>query len=227
MVTIEGEVWFPGRYCLTQKSETLWQLIRRAGGFSDRAFPIGTVFKREAIADDLQRKNIEHILTRSQPLVADSTGLLKPVNALEFEPRRMDRIIIDMERLMATDGHEGDFSLQAGDYIYVPEIPTGISVLGEVCANGTIKYTPDRKVGYYIEQAGGVTKRADKGEIRLISANGRVQATGNVMGRRVDLGDVIVVPAEIKKEKDWFKYISASLSILTGVATSILIIDRL
>ncbi len=227
MVTIEGEVRFPGRYSLTQRNETLWQLIHRAGGFTGRAFPIGTVFKRAAIADDLQRKNIDHILTRSQPLVADSTGVLKPISALEFEPSRMDRIIIDMDRLMATGGEEGDFTLQTGDYIYVPEIPTGISVLGEVSANGTIKYLADKKVNYYIEQAGGVTKRADKDEIRLIKANGRVHATGNVTRRKVDLGDVIVVPAEIKKERDWFKYISASLSILTGVATSILIIDRL
>jgi hypothetical protein len=43
----------------------------------------------------------------------------------------------------------------------------------------------------------------------------------------VDLGDVIVVPAEIKKDRDWLKYISTSLSVLTGVATSIFIIDRL
>jgi len=227
MVTIEGEVRFPGRYSLTQKNETLWQLIHRAGGFTTKAFPIGTVFKRAAIAADLQRKNIEHILTRSQPLMADSAGLLKPITALEFDPGRMDRIIIDMDRLTTTNGNEGDFTLQAGDYVYVPEIPTGISVLGEVCANGTIKYRSDQKVGYYIEQAGGVTKRADKDEIRLIKANGRIHASGGVMGRKVDLGDVIVVPAEIKKEKDWLKYISASLSILTGVATSIFIIDRL
>ncbi len=227
MVSIEGEVRFPGRYSLTHKNETLWQLIHRAGGFTDRAFPIGTVFKRAAIADDLQRKDVEHILTRSQPLVADSTGLLKPMSTIEFEPRRMDRIIINMDRLIATNGVEGDFTLQTGDYVFVPEIPTGISVLGEVCANGTIKYQPDKKVGYYIEQAGGITKRADKGEIRLIKANGRVFSSGNVTGKKADLGDVILVPAEIKRERDWFKYISASLSILTGVATSILIIDRL
>jgi hypothetical protein len=48
-----------------------------------------------------------------------------------------------------------------------------------------------------------------------------------VQKHKIDLGDVIVVPTEIKKEKDWLKYISTSLSILTGVATSILIIDRL
>ncbi len=227
MVTIDGEVQFPGRYSLTQDHETLWRLIKRAGGFTDKAFPTGTVFKRTAIADDLARKDIEDILTRSQPLVADSTGLLKPVPAVEFQTDGMDRIIIDMDRLMASNGAEGDFALQAGDDVFIPEVPTGISVLGEVSANGTIKYQPGQKVTYYLDRAGGFTKRADKGQTRLIKANGRVFSSGNVKGRKVDLGDVVVVPAEIKKEHDWLKYLTASLSVLTGVATTVLLIDRL
>ncbi len=227
MVTIEGEVNFQGRYSLTNKDESLWELIVRAGGFSGKAFPAGTIFRRGAIVEDLQRIDIKHILEGSQPLLADSTGTLRPVPILSLEKNNMDRIIIDMEKLIATDGMESDFKLQAGDYIYIPEIPTGISVLGEVCANGTIKYQSDKKVKYYLEQAGGLTKRANKDEIRLVKANGRVFASGKVKGKKVDLGDVIVVPTEIKKEKDWLKLVSTSLSILTGVATSILIIDRL
>ncbi len=227
MVTIDGEVRFPGRYSLTEDHETLWGLINRAGGFTNKAFPPGTVFRRTAIADDLERKDIDNILSRSQPLIADSTGMLKPVPTVDFQPNGMDRIIIDMNRLMASSGTEGDFALQAGDYIHVPEVPTGISVLGEVCANGTIKYQPGKKVNYYLDQAGGFTKRADKGQTRLIKANGRVFSSGNVKGRKVDLGDVVVVPAEIKKEHDWLKYITASLSVVTGVATTVLLIDRL
>lgn len=227
MVTIDGEVRFPGRYSLTHNNETLWELVNRAGGFSQKAFPPGTIFKRGAIVDDLQRMDIENILEGSQPLLADSTGTLKPIRNLNLEQYSMDRIIIDMQELITTRGAQSDFKLQTGDFIYVPEIPTGISVIGEVCANGTIKYQPDKKVKYYLELAGGYTKRADKGEVRLVKANGRVFASGNVPGKTVDLGDVVIVPAEIKREKDWLKYISTSLSILTGVATSILIIDRL
>jgi len=227
MITIEGEVRFPGRYALTGKNENLWQLLNRAGGFTEKAFPEGAIFKRGAIAQDLQRKDIENVLEGSQPLLADSTGVLQPVRVLTLKSQSMDRIIIDMESLIATGGTKSDFKLQAGDYIFIPEIPTGISVLGEVCANGTIKYQPEKKVKYYIDQAGGFTKRADKGEVRLVKANGRVYATGKVSNQRVDMGDVVIVPSEIKKEKDWLKFVSTSLSILTGVATSILIIDRL
>lgn len=227
MVSIEGEVRFPGRYALTGKNETLWQLLNRAGGFTEKAFPEGAIFKRGAIAEDLQRKDIDNVLEGSQPLLADSTGVLQPVRVLTLKSQSMDRIIIDMESMIASGGTKSDFKLQSGDYIFIPEIPTGISVLGEVCANGTIKYQPDKKVKYYIDQAGGFTKRADKGEVRLVKANGRVYASGKVGNQRVDVGDVVIVPSEIKKEKDWLKFVSTSLSILTGVATSVLIIDRL
>lgn len=227
MVTIEGEVRFPGRYALTGQNETLWELLNRAGGFTMKAFPEGAIFKRGAIAQDLQRKDIANVLEGSQPLLADSNGVLQPVRVMTLKSQSMDRIIIDMELMLATHGEKSDFKLQAGDYIFIPEIPTGISVLGEVCANGTIKYQPDRKVKYYIDQAGGYTKRADKGEVRLVKANGRVYATGKVRNQRVDIGDVVIVPSEIKKEKDWLKFVSTSLSILTGVATSLLIIDRI
>ncbi len=227
MVTIEGEVRFPGRYSLTHKSETLYELINRAGGFTDKAFPTGAIFRRGAIADELQRKDIGNVLKGSQPLLADSTGLLQPVRTFDLTAQNVDRIIIDMDQLIATKGTTSDFNLQAGDYIFIPEIPTGISVLGEVSANGTIKYQSNRRVKNYLEQAGGCTKRADKGEIRLVKANGRVYASGGVQNRRVDLGDVIVVPTEIKKERDWMRYITTGLSIITGAATTVLIIDRL
>ncbi|MEZ5357636.1 MAG: SLBB domain-containing protein [Candidatus Zixiibacteriota bacterium] len=226
-VKIEGEVRFPGEYSLTHNDETLWELLHRAGGFTKKAFPVGTVFKRRAIVEDLNRKDINNILASSQPLLADSTGIMRPVQTIALKPGSMDRIIIDMEALIQSNGMRGDFKLQTGDYIYVPEVPTGISVLGEVSANGTIRYEEERRVNDYIKKAGGFTKRADKGETRLVRANGHVYADGDVLKQTVRMGDVIVVPAEIKKEKDWFKFISTSLSVLTGVATTILIVDRL
>ncbi|MEE9443829.1 MAG: SLBB domain-containing protein [candidate division Zixibacteria bacterium] len=226
-ISIEGEVQFPGVYTLTHRNETFWELLIRAGGFTDKAFPIGTICKRPAIMEDLRRKDIEGIINNSQPLVVDSSGEIRQQKIMALRPNSMDRIILDMDLLLETNGSQGDFKLQAGDYIHIPEIPTGIPVLGEVCANGTIKYQGGMRVKEYLKKAGGFTKRADKGETRLIKANGHVYASGGVLKKKVDLGDVIVVPAEIKKEKDWFKFISTSLSILTGVATSILIIDRL
>ncbi len=227
LISIRGEINLPGYYSLTDKDETVWNLIQRAGGFTKKAFPVGIVFKREAIVEDLERKNIAAIVRNSLPLLADSTGLLKPAQTIKFEPEKMDRIIVDMEKLIATNGAEGDVVLQAGDNIFVPEIPTGITVMGEVCASGTITYLPGQPVKYYLEQAGGFTKRADKKQTRLVKANGRVYASGKALSKKASLGDVIIVPTEIKKERDWLRYFTTTASIITGLATTALIIDKL
>jgi polysaccharide biosynthesis/export protein len=46
IVTVTGEVAFPGSYALTTRGERLSDLIRRAGGFTSEAYPEGTFFNR-------------------------------------------------------------------------------------------------------------------------------------------------------------------------------------
>jgi protein involved in polysaccharide export with SLBB domain len=47
IVTIEGEVNFPGTYALKTRDERLSDLIQRAGGLTSEAYPEGTVFERK------------------------------------------------------------------------------------------------------------------------------------------------------------------------------------
>ncbi len=227
MVTIRGEVKFPGRYALSSYDETLFQLINRTGGFTDQAFPRGITFQRQSITDDLRLKKFEKIIADSQPLREDSLGNIKKMEYVEFDPEQMNRIILDVDQLLSSGGKKGDVVLQNGDYIFIPEIPTGVSVMGAVGVNGTIKYTPDKSVKYYIERAGNFSRQADKKGTRLIKADGHAFSNGGILGQRVDIGDVIIVPTEIKKDRDWFKTISTSVSIIGGLVTTALIIDRL
>ena len=227
LVDIEGEVRFPGRYSLLSGEETLYHLLRRAGGFTERAFPRGLILQRKSIGNDLVRQNIPDIISNSQPLVEDSIGNLRKLETGTFDPNKMNRIIVDVDKIFSTEGREGDIRLQQDDYIYVPEIPSGVSVIGAVASNGTIKYENNRSVEYYIKQAGNFTSQAQKSDTKLIKANGQVYAKNGTMRKKVDVGDVIFVPTEIKKQHDWLKSASTVASILGGVLTSVLIIDRL
>lgn len=227
LVNIEGEVRFPGRYSLLSGEETLYQLLNRAGGFTERAFPRGLVLQRKSIGNDLIRQNIPEIIINSQPLVEDSTGNVRRLETGSFDPHKMNRIIVDVEKILATGGREGDIRLQKDDYIYVPDMPSGVSVIGAVASNGTIKYEPGRSVDYYVRQAGNFTGQAEKSGTKLIKANGQVFAHNGTLRKKVDVGDVIFVPTEIKKQRDWLKSASTVATILGGVLTSVLIIDRL
>jgi polysaccharide export outer membrane protein len=46
VVTIKGEVMFPGQYALKTRNERLSDIVDRAGGFTQEAYPEGTVFLR-------------------------------------------------------------------------------------------------------------------------------------------------------------------------------------
>ncbi len=57
-VVLDGEVRFPGTYALTRRDERVADLVRRAGGLSDQAYPRGSRFHRTGgaeLAIDLPR----------------------------------------------------------------------------------------------------------------------------------------------------------------------------
>jgi hypothetical protein len=201
--------------------------LNRSGGFTERSFPKGIVFKRGTIANDLMRKNLPQIIENSQPLQSDSNGHLQKVEIVQLDMESMNRVILDIEKMIDTKGEKGNITLHNGDHIYVPQIPSGISVLGAIGANGTIKYEQGKNVDYYIKRAGNFTRQANKKETRLIKADGRVFSGGGTLGKKVDIGDAIVVPSEIKKDHDWLKTLSGAVSIVGGVLTSVFIIDKL
>ena len=80
---------------------------------------------------------------------------------------------------------------------------------------------------YYIERAGNFTSQADKKGTRLIKADGRAFSKGGILGKTVDIGDAIVVPTYIKKDRDWLGTISTGVTIIGGLLTSAFIIARL
>ncbi len=61
-VSVQGEVRFPGVYPV-RKGETLKQLIERAGGLTEFAFPEGAIFLREDLKDR-ERKEMEALAHR-------------------------------------------------------------------------------------------------------------------------------------------------------------------
>jgi protein involved in polysaccharide export with SLBB domain len=226
-VTIEGEVSYPGEYVLSSRNETLYQLIKRSGGFTATAFPTGLVLERGSIDDNLARLRIPQQLERSEHLSEDNAGNLVRESLIEYESNLVNRIILDMDKIMRSGGTEGDVVLEPGDNIYVPTIPSGITVMGAVGSNGTIQFVENQNVKYYVKRAGNFTPQADKKHTRLIKASGEVVSSSGTLRRKVSIGDVIVVPTKIERERNWGKTFTTLLTTTTGVLTSILLINKL
>ena len=48
-VLVEGEVRFPGAYAV-RKGDRAYDIIKRAGGYTESAYPLGIIFTRERVA---------------------------------------------------------------------------------------------------------------------------------------------------------------------------------
>ncbi|RME26597.1 MAG: hypothetical protein D6800_06205 [Candidatus Zixiibacteriota bacterium] len=226
-VTLEGEVLYPGEYVLSSHQETLYDLFMRAGGFTEDAFPGGTVFERRTISRSLRNRKVGSILKHNTPLIMDSTGTYQKAFTYDYDSNAVSRLILDVDRIMRTHGKEGNIVLRPGDRITVPALPSGISVLGAVGAQGTIQYQAKKNVKDYIKLAGGFSPQADKKQTRLIRADGTVYAGGGTLGRRVRIGDVIVVPSKIEKPSNLGRKLMTILSATTGALTTVLLIEKL
>ena len=226
-VKLDGEVMFPGEYVMSSREETLSGLLKRAGGFTRNAFPKGAVFERRSINRKLDQMQVAKVLENSAPIVQDSMGRLHTELIVNYDSTQVNRIIIDLDKVLKSNGKNSDLVLQPGDQIHIPPIPSGISVIGAIGATGTIKFSEGRDVRHYVRQAGNFTPRADKKGTRLIKANGAVYSGGDVLRKRVDEGDVIVVPAKIEKESNWLRTATTALAATSSILTTVLVIDKL
>ncbi len=199
-VTILGEVKKPGVYKL-EKDMTLYDLIVKAGGYTDRAYPRGLIFIRES-AKKLQEEHLKIAITALEEAVARSeegigltgaTGEEKIALQLTLRKQRellklikqkakmgLGRVALDIPpTLEELKNSPENIILEDGDYIYVPSKPNYILVLGDVYNQISVPYIKGKPLSYYLEQVGGPGKDADLENIYIIKANGRVIARRN------------------------------------------------
>jgi protein involved in polysaccharide export with SLBB domain len=214
-VKLEGEVRFPGEYRIRQ-GETLRQVLQRAGGLTDAAFPEGAIFLRESLREreqeqiDALARRIEADLTQLSLETLETTGaqaletgksLLEQLQEIEA----VGRLVIDLEQLAArVSGVElvNDVELRDRDRLLVPKQAQEVTVIGETQQNTSHLFQPGLTRDDYIEMSGGLTRRADKKLIYVVRASGAV-VTGNRSrwfgrggGTEMRPGDTIVVPLE-------------------------------
>ena len=214
-VELEGKVVFPGLYRM-KKGEKLSQLLRRAGGLTEDAFPEGSVFLREELRLR-EEKNIERAVSRieSDLLSTSLTGegameKIRIGQALVEKVRSTEpsgRLVIDLVGLLSGDTDK-DILLKDGDQLLVPEFAQEVSVIGEVQYTASHLYDASLRRHDYIAKSGGLSNRADKKRIYIVRANGDVsiQAAANrrIFNRKtirtaIRPGDTIVVPLDTRR----------------------------
>ncbi|NBX65539.1 MAG: polysaccharide biosynthesis/export family protein [Proteobacteria bacterium] len=212
-VTLFGEVRTPGTYDL-MRGDTLLSLIDRAGGLTDEAYPLGTVFSRAAerrrekekfasAARDLERAialaaqgedgKVDMAQISLAKELADELKTIEPVG----------RITVEGDPAVLRRDPAQDILLEAGDKIYVPKRPLNVRVTGEVLSPAALQFKADKKTDDYIAEAGGMTLHADTGRMFVLYPNGAAQPLSASQWTRIKPvmitpGSTIVVPRDPK-----------------------------
>jgi polysaccharide biosynthesis/export protein len=209
LATIDGEVDRPGRYYLPPGA-ALSDLLKQSGGLTSGAFVFGTQFVRESVRRQQQQSfdaaihDLEVSVTLSPlsgPRAEQAAYQASSQNALQAIQRLRDtkpdgRIVLDLP--YGSSDLPGRLTLQDGDHVFIPPVPSTVGVFGAVYAPGSFVFRSGAQLADYLKLAGGSRRFADRGEVFVVRASGQVisnKAVHNFDHQPSLPGDVIFVPA--------------------------------
>ncbi|MCG8507433.1 MAG: SLBB domain-containing protein, partial [Sphingomonadales bacterium] len=207
-VLLSGEFRRPGVYSI-RKGETLSQIIDRAGGLTELAYPYGAVFTRERVKADQRQafrraaRELNNALTVSairNNLEAESItaaqGLAMTLTTIEA----LGRVVVESDPEVLQLRPDLDTTLEAGDAIVMPKRPNFVILSGDVLNPGALQFVPGKRVEEYLAQTGGLTSTADKKRAFLVYPNGVAEPIRfSLWSRRnvkVPPGSTIVIPKD-------------------------------
>lgn len=220
-VQIEGEVPFPGSYTLSNRTERLSDLVKRAGGVSQYAYLKGAHITRRFTEDEKAAR--EELLRLAANGTSSDTISQQMIITSDYYP-----VGINLEAALANPGGYEDLVLQEGDQLFIPELVNTVKISGDVLYPNSVIYTPGKKLSYYIDQAGGYGDNANKGHSYVIYMNGQVSRGKN---SPIEPGCQIVVPTKEKKDtaanfQKWLAIGSSAASLGTMAASIVNLIKR-
>ena len=207
LVEVRGEVRFPGDY-LIRRGETIAEIIARAGGLTEDAFPQGAIFTRVEIARleneraaelaGTIRDNVATSMLTQETQSVDFAEISSITETLQnFEGK--GRLLVNLDKALAGVAGE-NLVLADGDRLTIPQKSLTVSIIGQVRRQGTHVFQSDYDVKDYVSLAAGMTSRADKKAMYIVKANGAVMSAKTSWlkfsnpQQQLAPGDTIVVP---------------------------------
>jgi protein involved in polysaccharide export with SLBB domain len=181
IVSVAGEVNHPGVYPISKRKTTVHQVLSLAGEY--------TPFANADKAAVIRHSKIPASLFSH----GSSQELNEPLAAMR--PELSSGLVMmtatkDYSVILIKDHPET--ILEPNDQIVIPRAEHMVYISGSVDRPGAYAFSPNKKVNYYIDLAGGITSRANKDNITIAEVYGDVFQTST----RTDVedGDIIVVP---------------------------------
>jgi polysaccharide biosynthesis/export protein len=170
---------------------------------------------------------------RLSDILARAGGLTPQAYAGGMHVVRRGRIVAaDLQRALSDPRDHNNIVLAEGDSIHVPAHDPMVVVSGAVNFESRVLFVPGKSAGYYVDQAGGLVRNADRRRATITYANGqRATLWSSRFLRRspgVEPGSQIFVPA---KDEDagtnWDLILTRSVGIMSALATMAIAVSQL
>lgn len=212
VVTVTGEVNFPGAYNLNKREERILDLLKKSGDLTDFAYVRGARLFRNYTEEELaQKQRAKEALTAQ----GDTSHLSKMAETSYL-------VSFDLEDAIANPTGDNNLVLQEGDVLDIPVYSNTVRIDGAVQMPSSIAYRKGLTKSNLIDAAGGYLKRAYKKRAFVIYMNGRVSKLGKFT--KIEPGCQVYVPMKDKTPTQTLEKvmsISSSLASLAMMGVSI------
>lgn len=226
-VTLLGEFKSPGKFVFGI-NDTLHDVIERAGGFSEVAYPLGAQFLREKLVQEETKENqrLAEKVTRSvlgiaQSDVLNSQSQVAAVLSYAEQLKTLSPSGRQVINVAFKDASNPIF-LEDGDTLIVPKRPSHVAVMGNVQRTVSAPYQSFKVIDDYIIDSGGFDDLADEKNIFVQLPNGE-NISGN-SSTPIPPGSIIIVPPNVNKLTP-LAFTDIVSRILGNIATSLLAIN--
>jgi protein involved in polysaccharide export with SLBB domain len=234
-ISLTGNVKHPGKYSISS-SDKLLDIIKRAGGYTDSAYPFGGSLIRKSTKElellfaNKAYKNLITFLASSGSSITTSSSGTQGLGYIlgelkEYKPS--GRVVVEFDEIKLQDSIEENIYLHDGDQIHIPSYSSSIYILGEVGNPGSIPFKDGASILDYLNKSGGLTNYSSKNSIFVVHPNGettKVHSTGlrKYLSQDVDVypGSVIYVPRHVGKIEG-INYYATIAPIFSSLALSI------
>jgi protein involved in polysaccharide export with SLBB domain len=216
-VVLSGEVKRPGIYRSTP-GERLSSILKRAGGFTDKAYLRGALFTRLS-AKRIEKEQLDKFVQAQEAKLLSEAGTLViagvdreevGAQAHTVNSRRellnvlasrvaLGRVVIKLDDIEKLEGSPSDLLLEDGDSLHIPTPPSSVAIVGAVRNPTSVVYQEGADVEYYLNRAGGLTSEADRKNLYIQKADGSA-ITGFSKIRKVDAGDALIIPPKAETQ---------------------------
>jgi protein involved in polysaccharide export with SLBB domain len=132
------------------------------------------------------------------------------------------RVVVDFVSLFQEGDRSKDILLRRGDIVHVPQLTRTITVSGQIVNPGRIPFKGGQGYRDYIREAGGYSKRASKGKVRVIKGTSGVWFDAG--DTELEPGDTIWIPE--KPHRDYWELLKDFMTVAAQLATVYLVVDN-